>query len=430
MDLNLNYRDLFIGLDTPVILKNGLPVIPINFDNGATTPPLKSVVESIMNNVLTYGPVARGTGQKGDLCTEKFEESRYKILEFFNLKDTTTHTVVYTKGTTESLNLLANVLIKSKDDKILTTRMEHHANDLPWRNAATVEYVEVDELGRINIQTIEDKLIQNKGEIKYVSITGSSNVTGYINPIHDIAKLCHDHGAKIIVDAAQLVAHKKTDMKGKDPSEQIDFLVFSAHKAYAPFGSGAIVGLTEDLSNVEPFLRGGGCVDTVSDSNVIWEEPPCLHEAGTQNFLGVMGMVSALEQLEKITFDNIYKHEMEIKNYIISEMKQIKNVILYGDTDSTDDRLGVITFNIEGIPFDILAHKFADDLGIALRCGKFCAHPYVNRLLGVSDMNAYVDSVDTDLNNFGMVRLSLGLYNTIEEATVFITALQYIAKGL
>lgn len=430
MDSSFNYRDLFIGLDTPVILKSGLPIIPINFDNGATTPPLKSVVECIIDNTLTYGPVARGTGQKGDLCTEKFENSRYKVLDFFNLKDTNTHTVIYTKGSTESLNLLANVLIKDKNDKVLTTRMEHHANDLPWRNTSTVEYVDIDELGRINIKDIEDKLIENNDEIKYVSITGASNVTGYINPIHDIAKICHNHGAKIIVDAAQLIAHKKIDMKGINALEQIDFLVFSGHKAYAPFGCGTIVGLTEDLSNIDPFLRGGGCVDTVSDFGVIWDEPPCLHEAGTQNFLGIMGMVAALDKLEEITFDNIYKHEMEIKNYLINEMKKISNIILYGDIDSTDDRLGVITFNIKGIPFNTLAHIFADDLGIALRCGKFCAHPYVNRLLKVSDINAYVDSVTEDLNKFGMVRLSLGLYNTIEEATIFITALQYISNSL
>lgn len=424
----MNYRYLFEGIETPVKLKNGLLQIPVNFDNGATTPPLKSVVKEIMENALTYGPVARGAGQKGDLCTKKYEESREKILDFFNLKQSNTHTVIYTKNTTESLNLLSNVLIKNKHEKVLTTRMEHHANDLPWRNTATVEYVDVDKLGRININDIEAKLIENKGKIKYVSITGASNVTGYINPIHDIAKICHRHDAKIIVDGAQLIAHKKIDMKGQNYLEGIDFLVFSGHKAYGPFGSGAIVGLTEELSNINPFLRGGGCVDTVSDYDVVWDTPSELHEAGTSNFLGVMAMVRALENLQRVGFEEIYSHEMEVKNYLIKNMKKIEGVKIYGDIKNSGDRLGVITFNVEKIPFDELAHIFADEFGIALRYGKFCAHPYVNRLLGLSDTDAYIHSTDEELENFGMVRLSLGLYNTIEEANLFILALKYIVK--
>ena len=330
-----DFRRLFIGLDTLVKLKDGSETVSIGFDNGATTPSFKCVIDAIYENLLTYGSIGRGNGQKGEISSDRYEKSRDIVLKFFNLEDSSTHTVVYTKTATESLNLLANILIKNKSDKILTTRMEHHANDLPWRNTATVEYIEVDELGRIRLDDIENKLIANKGSIKYISITGASNVTGYINPIHEVAKLAHKYGAKIIVDGAQLVAHKEVDMKGKDKSEVIDFLVFSSHKAYSPFGSGAIVGLSEDLENVEPFLRGGGCVDCVLDDMVIWSEQPSLHEAGSPNFIGVMAMVTALEKLKEIGLKNVYEHERELKEYLIKEMKQIDNVILYGDTENT-----------------------------------------------------------------------------------------------
>lgn len=421
----MTYRELFEGIETEVKLSNGSYIIPINFDNGATTPPLKSVINTILEDIKYYGPIARGLGQKGDICTKKFEEARENVLDFFNLKGNNTHTVIFTKSDTEGLNLLANILIKDNNTKVLTTRMEHHANDLPFRYKSQVLYVDVDSLGRINIDDIRKKLAEHKGKIRLVTITGASNVTGYINPINEIAKICHENDAKIIVDAAQLVAHKDINMKGNTKDEQIDFLTFSAHKAYAPFGSGAIVGLIEDLKDVDPFLRGGGCVKGVFDENVIWALPPQLHEAGTQNFLGVMAMVQALKDLKQIGFDNIQSHELYIKDYLIKEMKKIDKVILYGDTENTNDRLGVISFNINGMNYEEVAMKMANDMGIALRCGKFCAHPYAYRLLGVSDMNGYIDVV-SDEENLGLIRVSLGLYNTIEEAKTFIEALQYI----
>lgn len=429
--MSVNFRNLFVGLDTPVLLENGQPIVPINFDNGATTPPLKCSLNAIIKNSQTYGPIARGAGQKGELCTKKYEDGRNKILDFFNLKDNKDYTVIYTKTTTESINILANVLIKDKSEKVLTTRMEHHANDLPWRHTASVEYADVDSKGRISLESIENKLIENKGKIKFVSITGASNVTGYINDIHSIASICHKYGAKIIVDAAQLVAHKEINMMGNNPNEQIDFLVFSAHKAYAPFGSGAIVGLAKDLLDNEPFLRGGGCVDAVFDDSVMWNQPPSRLEAGSPNFLGSMAMIRALEELKKIGFSKIYNHEMEIKNYLIDEMKKIPNVILYGDVDNTSDRLGVITFNLKDIKYNEVSKKLADKYGIATRCAKFCAHPYVYRLLGVSDDESYKEFMDSEQNNTssnnGLVRISLGLYNSLDEAKVFIDALKELA---
>ena len=200
----MNYRHLFDGIEIPVKLGGRRNIIPINFDNGATTPPLKWVNETVRKNALSYGPIARGAGQKGDKCTEQFEASRESVLDFFNLLGRNDYSVIYVKNTTEGLNLLANVLFEYKDCTVLTTRMEHHANDLPWRHTAHVEYVEVDKSGRISLKEIENHLAQNPS-IKFVTVTGASNVTGYINPIHEIARIVHRYDAKLIVDAAQLV---------------------------------------------------------------------------------------------------------------------------------------------------------------------------------------------------------------------------------
>lgn len=423
------YRDLFIGIANPVKLSNGNVAMPIGFDNGATTPSLKSSYRELCRGLETYGAVARGTGQKSEITTQKYENSRKIILDFFNIKNDSSYTVVFGKTTTECMNLLSKVLIKNKNDKILTTRMEHHANDLPWRYSATVEYIEVDKMGRVCIDSIEHKLKKGKGAIKYLTITGASNVTGYINPIHEIARLCHKYNAKIIVDAAQLVAHKQINMKGERPGEEIDFLVFSSHKTYAPYGTGVIVGLKDDLSNSTPFLKGGACVKAVTDSHVIWSEPPALHEAGSPNSLGAMATGRALQELKEIGFDNIYEHEMMLKEFIINEMKKIDRVILYGDNENIDDRLGIIAFNIDGEDYKKMGKRYADEMAIALRTGKFCSHPYVNRLMDVSDQTAYNNACNNKPTN-GMIRASLGLYNTMEEARAFIAYTKYLISTL
>ena len=425
----MNYRDLFEGIEDKIQLKDGRYITPINFDNGATTPPLKSVIKIIEDNIKNYGPIARGVGFKGDYCTKIFNNTRETILKFFNLQDTNTHTIIYTKSDTESLNILANELIQDKNDIILSTRMEHHANDLPFRKVGKVVYAEVDELGRVKVDDIENQLIKANGKIKIVTITGASNVTGYINHIHEVAKIAHKYGALIIVDAAQLIAHKSVDMKGASSDELIDFLTFSAHKAYAPFGSGAIVGLKEYLKDSDPILVGGGCVNGVFDKSVVWSPIPSRYEAGTQNFFGVISMAKALEDLKNIGLDKIQLHEKYIKEYLINGLNKIPNIIIYGDTNYIDDRLGVITFNIKDKCCYDIGPIIADETGISLRVGKFCAHPYVHRLLGVSDADAYSDVFEGE-DSLGMIRVSLGLYNTINEANVLLNKLEDISKRL
>lgn len=418
------YRQLFDGVDLAIKLPDGAHVTPICFDNGATTPPLKCVNKEIYKHMQMYGSIGRGKGPKSEYSTRVYEKCRDYVKEFFNLKDNDNYTVIFTKNTTEGINLLANTLLNSKYDKVITTRMEHHANDLPWRYGANLIYIDVDREGKLNIEDIEDELIKNNGEVKYITITGASNVTGYVNPINSIAKMAHKYGAKIIVDGAQLVAHKQVNMKGTGDNDSIDYLVLSGHKMYAPYGTGLIIGLKDELENKEPFIKGGGAVDLVFDYDIYWSDLPARFEGGTPNYLGVIALYTAMNKLKSIGFDKIEKHEQNLKNKLINGLKSIDRVVLYGDPEYKE-RLGVVTFNVDGINFDSLADRLSYIRGIAVRQGAFCAHTYVRRLLGISDDEA-LKLLNRDCKVAGMVRASLGLYNTEEEVDEFLNTIEFI----
>lgn len=420
----VNYRPMFDGVDLTIKLGDGAYATPICFDNGATTPPFKCVDREIFKHMQMYGSIGRGKGPKSEYSNRVYEKCRDYVKEYFNLKDDDRYTVIFTKNTTEGINLLANALINSKYDKVITTRMEHHANDLPWRYNANVIYIDVDNEGKLKVDDIEEQLIKNRDEVKFVSVTGASNVTGYVNPIHHIAKLAHKYGAKIIVDAAQLAPHREINMKGTGSDDAIDFLALSAHKMYAPYGTGVVVGLKEDLEDKEPFLKGGGAVDLVFDYDIYWSELPSKFEAGTPNYLGVVAMYTAMNKLKEIGFDKIQEHEELLKNRLIKGLEDIDRVVLYGDSNDKD-RLGVITFNVDGINFDSVADRLSYIRGIAVRQGAFCAHTYVRRLLGIDDAEAQ-KLLNRDCKAAGMVRASLGLYNTTEEVDEFLNTMEFM----
>lgn len=418
-------RDLFIGIDKKIEIDGKGKIVPINFDNAATTPAFKRVMKRILECSEMYGSIARGDGQKSQFCSDVYEECRKYILNYFNAPENM-FTAIFINNTTQGINRLANILIKDKDDIIITTRMEHHSNDLPWRGKCDLRYVEVDEDGRVDIDQLEEILINNTGKVKYVTITGASNVTGYINDIKKVASLTHKHGAQIIVDAAQLVPHKKVSMLGVKPEENIDFLVFSAHKMYAPFGGGAIIGLKEALNSRPPDIVGGGVVYMVRDNSQVWLDTPERNEAGTPNFFGVIAMTQAMKDMEKLGFKVIEENERLVFSNLINGMKDIKNVHLYADCDNIDDRLGIIVFNIEGMNYEEVGEKLAKLRAIAVRQGGFCAHSYTRRLLGIKDNG--LDEYIAKNGIPGMVRISLGAYNSIKEADIFLDTIEYLCR--
>lgn len=429
MENEKNIKDLFIGLDEKVCDSNGHCIDGINFDNAATTPPIKSSIEYIEKLSNTYASIGRGTGQKAEITTNLYKESKNFLMSFFNIKDKEKYVVIYVNNTTEGINKLAKTLKKQPNEIILTSRMEHHSNDLPWRNRGQVEYIDVDENGRLKIEQLEEKLKINYGRVKYVSLTGASNVTGYINDIHFIAKLVHTYGAKLIVDGAQLVPHRKVNISGNTDDEQIDFLVFSSHKIYSPFGVGVIIGLKEDFANSTPDYLGGGTVELVLDNEIIYLPPPDKNEAGTQNFLGVMGLINSLKTIDTIGYDYIEKHEHALLERTIKGLNSIPSVINYGDTKDISDRLGIATFNLENMYHHNVAEILAKKKGISVRHGWFCAHPYCRRLMNVSEKEAKEFLEDPTKKMLGMVRVSFALYNSIDEVNMFLNVLEDISLG-
>ena len=418
-------RKLFVGLDKKVNVEGKGRIIPINFDNAATTPPFKRVMKKILETSEYYGSIERGDGQKSLYCSDLYEESRNYLLKYFNAPEDI-YTAIFVANTTDGLNMLSNILINSKDDIVITTRMEHHSNDLPWRGKCNLKYVEVREDGRININDIEELVDKYRERIKYITITGASNVTGYINDIKRIAKLIHKYGGKIIVDGAQLVPHKRVSMCQVDSSENIDFLVFSGHKIYAPFGSGAIIGLKESFNMNPPDSKGGGTVDLVLDDREIWLNTPEKNEAGTPNLFGAVAIMEAMKEVERIGFDTIEKNEKELLKYIIDGLKDLSRVRLYADNENINDRLGILVFTIDGMSYEEVGEKLSEVRGIGVRQGGFCSHPYTRRVLGIADneLQNYISKNGVP----GLVRVSLGIYNTKKEANIFLETIEYLCR--
>lgn len=413
-------RNMMYGINTPVSLSDGRIIPAINLDNAATTPAFKEVKDEIETQLLYYGSIGRGKGQKSEHSTDVYTRGRDIVKNFVGANDHR-YTVFYTNSTTDGMNKLASALIENSEDIILTTRMEHHANDLPWRERCRVVYAEVDDLGRLIIDDIERLLWQYQGAIKYVCVTAASNVTGYVNDVHAIAKIAHRYEAKIIVDGAQIVAHRKFCMLGKTPEENIDFLAFSAHKMYSPFGGGAVIGLTEELDKHLPQFYGGGMVEAVCDESVIYLPTPDRYEAGSPNYPGVVGMLKSMTILERIGFDYIRQHEQKLLKRTLTELKKIPNVILYGDNINIADRVGIIAFNIQGIQNDVVADYLADFHAIAVRHASFCAHPYVRRL--TKKPNKKPNSCKSPE---GMIRISFGIYNDKSDVDAFIYAIKLL----
>lgn len=418
-------RKLFVGLDKKVNINGKGRIVPINFDNAATTPPFKRVVKRVLETTEYYGSIARGDGQKSQYCSDLYEECRRYILKYFNAPEEI-YTAIFVGNTTDGLNKLSNILINNKEDIVITTRMEHHSNDLPWRNKCDLKYVEVNEDGRININEIEELIERYKEKVKYITITGASNVTGYINDIRKISGLIHKYGGKIIVDGAQLVPHKKIYMYKKDSLENIDFLVFSGHKIYAPFGSGAIIGLRKDFNNNLPDTKGGGTVEYVIDNNQLWLNTPEKNEAGTPNLFGAVAIMEAMKEIEKIGFERIEKNEKELLQYLINGLKELNRVKLYADNDCIDDRLGILVFTIDGMKYYEVGEKLSEIKAIGIRQGGFCSHPYTRRVLGIpnNQLQEYINKNGIP----GLVRVSLGIYNSKKEANIFLETVELLCR--
>ncbi|MCY6485291.1 aminotransferase class V-fold PLP-dependent enzyme [Clostridium aestuarii] len=420
------YRNLISGINVKVPLMDGSYCTAINFDNAATTPPFHSVIQQIIKFIPFYASVHRGAGYKCQFCTSMYEKTRKVVAKFVNA-DLDKSTVIFVSNTTEGLNRLSNIFYeKYKKYVVLSTDMEHHSNDLPWRKYE-LDYVPVDKYGRITLENLEKKLKEYKGKVKIVTISGASNVTGYRNDIYKAAEIVHKYGAKIIVDGAQLVPHAEVNMR-KGENNYIDYLVFSAHKMYAPFGGGALIGPKEELEKLEPDYKGGGTVDFVTHDFVMWADDPLKDEPGTPNAIGAIALGTAIKTLQMLGMKNIEKHENSLVKYALYSLRNIPDLKLYCDKDNEAGHISVISFNIEGVHHEIVAKILSYEFGIAVRTGCFCAEPYVQKLVGITP-EQMSDIINEKVDPPGMVRVSLGLYNNQREIDILVYALNKIVRN-
>jgi len=436
-----NSRKISID-DLPGLLLGADTVVPtleeskryINFDNAASTPTFTIIADAVSSFLRWYSNVHRGTGFKSLLSSWAYEQSRDIVADFVGA-DLSKQVVIFTKNSTEAINKLAHRLPFDKNDIILTTLMEHHSNELPWRRAGRVEHVGLNPDGTISKQDFDNKIKKFGSRIKLVAITGASNVTGYINDIDYFACETHKVGAKIVVDAAQLAPHRPLDMKPRDEKCKIDFLVFSAHKMYAPFGIGVLISEREPFEQGDPEDVGGGVVDIVTLEEAYWSDLPEKEEAGTPDIIGVVALAKVIRMIQMIGWDAIIKHEAELTAYALNQLKKIPEVSLYGDInpDTADKRLGVISLNINNLPHALVAAILSYEGAIGVRSGCFCAHTYVKYLLKLSDKEAKDTEnqiLSRDRSNIpGTIRMSFGIYNTKEEIDRFVEMVKKIVNG-
>jgi selenocysteine lyase/cysteine desulfurase len=414
-----------VGADTEVPLVTGGTRRYVNLDYAASAPALQSVHDAVEELLGWYSSVHRGAGFKSRASTAAYEGARESIRSFVNARDD--DAVIITRNTTDSINLLAGTL--PAGTHIVAFAGEHHANLLPWRRCAGVRYLPVPDSPAEMLAQLEDTLrgLPHCDDPHLVATTGASNVTGEIWPLADIARVAHDNGARVLVDGAQLAPHAPIDMR----RDGIDFLAISGHKLYAPYGAGALIGERDWLSAGDPFLRGGGAVKVVTLDDTVWADLPDRQEAGSPNVIGAVALGVACDTLAEAGMDRIATEERQLLDYARTTLSDLAEFEHYRVWDADHPRVGLLTFNLRGVPYDLLAVVLSAEYGIGIRHGCFCAHPLMMRLLKVDDseMHRLIDEARAGHHERlpGAARMSLGLASTTEDIDAFADALRAIA---
>ncbi|MCY1054278.1 aminotransferase class V-fold PLP-dependent enzyme [Nannocystis sp. SCPEA4] len=352
-----------------------------------------------------YANIHRGTHLLSRKATEHFDECYYVVSDFLG-GDLERDCVVFLGNTTQAVDLAAHVMAPLPG-KVVVTELEHHSNDLPHRNRGPVLRARITADGRLDMDHLE--LLLRKNQVKLVAVTGASNVTGWMPDVHAVARLAHEHGALILVDAAQLLAHQHIDVRPAGDPAHLDFVAAAGHKAYAPFGAAFLYGPRGIMDAAPPYLPGGGTASRVGPHSVEYVAAPDRHQGGTPNIGGVLALAEALRFLDGIGMQHVRQHEVALTRRAMAGMRAL-GVTLYGPEDP-DARLGVISFNVEGVSDPLAAAVLSEERGIAVRNGRFCAHIHVDRLLA-SQGGATPEPGSAP----GAVRASFGLYN--DEADV------------
>ena len=383
----------------------GKPLIYL--DNGATTQKPLCVLDAMQEEYLNVNAnVHRGVHWMSQQATDLHEAARETVRKFINARSTTE--VVFTRGTTESLNLVASSFVEGcmkEGDEVIVSTMEHHSNIVPWqlqeqRKGIVLKVIPMTDEGELLLEEYE-KLFTER--TKLVSVTQVSNVLGTINPVKEMIRIAHEHGVPVVVDGAQSVPHFAVDVQDLD----CDFLAFSGHKVYGPTGVGVLYGKEEWLDRLPPYQGGGEMIERVSFEKTTFERPPLKFEAGTPDYIATHGLATALDYVTSLGMDNILAHEQDLTRYALQQFREIEGMHIYGHRNDSGD--AVISFNVGDIHHMDLG-TLLDQLGIAVRTGHHCAQPLMDRL-GI----------------LGTVRASFGLYNTREEVDALVAGIKRIA---
>ncbi|HET9548427.1 MAG TPA: aminotransferase class V-fold PLP-dependent enzyme [Desertimonas sp.] len=421
-------RNDIVGVDQLVPVLGGRMVCYVNLDNAATTPPLRAVVDAVGQFLPFAASVHRGTGYKSRLSTAAFEDAREAVGHFVGA-DQERDVVVFTKNTTEAINQLARTLALADDAVVLTTMLEHHSNLLPWRHRATTVCIRARLDGSLDEDDLDAQLARYGNRVALLAVTGASNVTGVVPPIHRLAGKVHAVGGAILVDAAQLAGHRPIDMLAHDDPGHLDVIALSAHKLYAPYGSGALVG-DRQLLDVDPEPRGGGTVRAVTRTDVVWADLPDRAEAGSPNLLGAIAFAAATRRLSAVGLSTIADHEQQLATYARTRLAELPEVKVFGASRA---ELGVISFTVARSDPRLVAAVLGYEHGIGVRSGCFCAQPYVHHLLGLDGVavERWVGEARRgDLRAApGLVRISLGCYNDRGDVDRAVEALRCVVTG-
>lgn len=400
-----------VGSDTLVPLVDGTFVPYANLDCAASAPALVAVADRVNQVLPLYASVHRGAGYLSQVSTALYEASRRTIADFVGARKT--DATIITRNTTDSLNLLAGCIPAGRDGqpgRVLVLDVEHHANLLPWQRSAggaTVLH------GGSSVAQTLDILRAELARRDYalVALTGASNVTGEALPLEDVVAIAHAAGARLALDGAQLIPHRRFSLA----ETGVDYVAFSGHKTYAPYGSGALVGAQDWLDAGEPYLAGGGAVRQVAIDDVTWTNAPARHEAGSPNVIGAVALAAACDALGSVPAQVLAAHEDFLRTRLVAGLEEIDEVRVVNAWADAVNPVGVVTFVVDGSDPGLVAAYLSAEHGIGVRDGRFCAHPLLNRL-GFDG---------------GAIRASVGVGTTASEVDRLITALKlWVAEGV
>ncbi len=412
-----------VGDEVLVPCVDGVSRPYVGLDAAASTGVLPSVMDRVLGFLPSYSSVHRGAGYKSQISTTQYEDARDAALRFAG-REGRDDVAIICRNTTEAINHLVYRLGLRPSDVVVTTVIEHHANLLPWSRVATCRYVECLSDGTFTLSDVESALDASP-KPRLLTLSAASNITGWMPPLGEIIEAAHLRGIPVVVDGAQLAPHRPLP-------HNADFVAWSGHKMYAPFGAGVLIGPRSAFSDGDPFLAGGGAVDLVDLNEVVWTAPPEREEAGSPNVVGAVALHAAIDALEEIGWPEIIEHDRRLARALRDGLAATPGVRVLGP-DLASDTLPVAAFTVEGVPFALVAARLSAEFGIGVRHGCFCAHPYLIRLLGLSADE--VAQFQTNVRHGdrrsmpGAVRASCGINSRDEDVQSLLDALTQIASG-